>query len=157
MSHCIIQQDLCAKCGESHRTASCNSMTTISTPCGVQGHTGSNQNCPTFLRKCADHNARNPKDLLPSFPSMEAWTWESTPPSGQWTAVPVGLADCVRLNRGGGMRQTQLSFQLRQITPNGKELKQHSWNRLVDHVLHPPDNQSQNANQPNNEQCSTNE
>ena len=85
--------------------------------------------CPTFLRKCAEHDMKNPENQLSFFPSIEPWTWEVALPSGQRTAILVGLAEFVRPNRNGKMQQTQLPFQPRQIALNRWELKCHSWDR----------------------------
>ncbi|KAF8219610.1 hypothetical protein L208DRAFT_992928, partial [Tricholoma matsutake] len=91
VNECIIQRDICAKCGENHRASECNSPILTCTPCRVQGHASSNWTCPTFLKKCTNHEVKNPENLLPFFPSKESWTWESMPPSSQRSAIPLDL------------------------------------------------------------------
>jgi hypothetical protein len=85
----------------------------------------------TFLRKCTEHNTRNPENLLLFYPSMDSWTWESASPGRQRTVVQVRLADIMCPDRNGNMHQTQLPFlpRPRQIAPNGQELECHAWDR----------------------------
>ena len=128
-NECIIRRDVCARCGGGHRTNECTESTLRCTPCDTSGHASNDRTCPTFLRKCMEHDAKNPENQLPFYPSVEAWTWESTPPSGHRTAVSVGLADYVRPDGRGRVHQTQLPFRPRQIAPNGRELERHTWDR----------------------------
>jgi len=65
----------------------------------MHGHVSSGWTCPTFLRKCTEHDARNPKNSL-----TEPWTWEATPLSRQRTVVSVELADYIHLNRTGKIK-----------------------------------------------------
>ncbi|KAF8219261.1 hypothetical protein L208DRAFT_1553222, partial [Tricholoma matsutake] len=78
---CIISRDICARCGENHRTSDCSAATLLCTPCRKCGHASNDWTCPTFLRKCNEHDERNPENLLPFYPSTETWTWEAAPPS----------------------------------------------------------------------------
>lgn len=107
---CIIWRDIWAECGRTHRTNDCSELTLLCTPCGTSRHMSSDQMCPMFLRKCTEHDMRNPENQLPFFPSTEAWTWESALPSGPKPAVMVGLADFMRPDRNSRMHQTQLPF-----------------------------------------------
>jgi hypothetical protein len=45
---CIIQRDICARCGGSHRTNNCSESTLLCTPCSTCGHTSNDQPCPTL-------------------------------------------------------------------------------------------------------------
>ncbi|KAF8234339.1 hypothetical protein L208DRAFT_1549999 [Tricholoma matsutake] len=126
---CIISRDICARCGENHRTSDCSVSTLLCTPCGIHGHASNDQTCPTFLRKCTEHNERNPENLFPFYPSTETWTWEAAPPSNQRSAITTGLTDFMRTNRRGTMQQTQLNFQPRHAAPNKWGLECQSWDR----------------------------
>ncbi|KAF8221965.1 hypothetical protein L208DRAFT_1527326, partial [Tricholoma matsutake] len=128
-NECVIRRDICAKCGEDHRSNLCHATTLRCTPCDTHGHASSDRTCPTFLRKCEEHDMRNPENALPFYPLTEPWTWEAMPLGGQRTAVPVGLADYMRPKGGGRLRLAQLTFSQRQIAPNGRELERHSWDR----------------------------
>ncbi|KAF8227000.1 hypothetical protein L208DRAFT_1497033 [Tricholoma matsutake] len=92
---CIISRDICARCRENHRTSDCSAATLLCTPCGKRGHASNDRTCPTFLRKCNEHNERNLENLLPFYPSTEIWTWEAAPPSNQRAATTTGLTDFV--------------------------------------------------------------
>ena len=157
VNECIIRRDICAKCGENHRAAKCNSSILTCTPCGVQGHASNNQTCPTVLRKCADHKVKNPENLLPFFPSKEKWMWESTPPSSQRLAIPTDLASLVRPNRRGNMRQMQLSLQPRQTAPNGRELECLAWDRITEQGFIPANTMNQTTEQQTNNYGTSNE
>jgi len=128
-NECIIQRDICAKCGDSHRTSSCDMSILYCTPCGARGHASSTRIAPPSSGNAWNSTPKTPKNTLPFFPSTEPWTWEATPPSGQRTAIPVELTDYICPNRSGQMRQMQLPYQSRQIAPNGRELERHSWDR----------------------------
>ena len=64
VNECIIWRDICAKCAENHRASEYNLLTLTCIPCGAQGHASSDWTCLTFLRKCADHKAKNWKDAV---------------------------------------------------------------------------------------------
>jgi hypothetical protein len=122
-NECIIRRDICARCRGGHRMNKCTELMLRCTPCSTSGHVSNDRTCPTFLRKCVEHDAKNLENQLPFFPSVKAWTWESTLPSRHRTAISVGLADCVQPDGKGRMHQTQLPFRPRQIALNGWELK----------------------------------
>lgn len=146
-NECIIRRDICARCGEEHRSNRCHSNSLQCTPCGATGHASSNRTCPTFLRKCEEHDMKNLENMLPFFPLMESWMWEATPPNGQRTAIPVGLGDLLRPKGTGKLKQTQLTFPQRQIALNGRELECGSWDREMSLETQSQHTADQNNNQ----------
>ncbi|KAF8219202.1 hypothetical protein L208DRAFT_1553984, partial [Tricholoma matsutake] len=126
---CIISRDICARCRENHRTSDCSAVTLLCTPCRKHGHASNDCMCPTFLRKCNEHDERNLENLLPFYPSTETWTWEAAPPSNQRATITTGLSDFVQQNRRGLMQQTQLNFQPRHAASNEWGLERQSWDR----------------------------
>ena len=132
---CILQREICARCGENHRTNTCSSTITKCTPCNEYGHTSSDRACPTLQRKCRDYETNHPENALPFFPSKESWTWEASPPQPQPSAESIRNQQCPhphsqRNTTLTGYRQTQLPFQpTRKTAPNGRELERRSWDR----------------------------
>jgi hypothetical protein len=71
---CLALLDTCGACGENHRTNLCNSPGKHCTPCGVDGHTSWDRDCPTFSAKCGEMDMRTPENQLTYFPTDEPWT-----------------------------------------------------------------------------------
>ena len=65
----------CSNCAENHRTANClNPRKTRCVSCKSDGHASWSRECPVFLKKVDELNARNPDNLLPYFPTADPWT-----------------------------------------------------------------------------------
>jgi hypothetical protein len=115
-ANCNKETDVCGTCGGTdHRTRDCqNAGTQRCVSCSTSGHPSWDRNCPTFLRKCEEQNARLPENNMPFFPTHEPWTWARTPPPpSQQTPVtqaPSFLDQALRPARKNGQRQTQLRF-----------------------------------------------
>jgi hypothetical protein len=68
----------CGSCGEKHNTSDCTQpRKTRCASCNTDDHASWSRECPTFLRKVEDFNARNPENVLPYFPTSDPWTWSS--------------------------------------------------------------------------------
>ena len=80
---CTEEKDTCGNCAGPHRTNSCLTKDTRCASCKTEDHASWNRACPTFLRKAAEFNNRNPDNLLQYFPTADSWTWSAmtkTPP-----------------------------------------------------------------------------
>ncbi len=65
LKECTAALDTCGNCTERHRTSQCPDHTNK----GVPDHASWSRECPTFLRKIAECNKRNPENSLPFIPS----------------------------------------------------------------------------------------
>lgn len=75
---CTSVTDKCGSCAGNHRTSQCPTpLAKACVSCGEDGHSSWSRNCPTFLKKVAECDSRNPENLLTFFPTSEAWTWTS--------------------------------------------------------------------------------
>jgi hypothetical protein len=145
---CSNQTDTCGTCGgNDHRTGNCtNSGVKRCVPCKTDGHTSWDRNCPTFLQKCVDQNARNPENSMPFFPSTDSWTWAQNPPTQTTptTQAPSFLEQAMRPQRKQRFRQTQL--------PYGNDRNNNNDKRGYDHDIwiSPQDNDGWGGRQGNN-------
>ena len=71
---CLAELDTCGSCGENHRSDHCNSPGKFCTPCGIDGHSSWERDCPTFYAKCKEMDMRTPENQLAYFPTDEPWT-----------------------------------------------------------------------------------
>ena len=75
---CTEEKDTCGNCAGPHRTNSCLTKDIRCASCKTEDHASWNRSCPTFLRKAAEFNNRNPDNLLQYFPTADSWTWSAT-------------------------------------------------------------------------------
>ena len=71
---CLAALDTCGSCGEHHRSDHCNSPGKFCTPCGLDGHSSWERDCPTFNAKRREMDLRTPENQLAYFPTDEPWT-----------------------------------------------------------------------------------
>jgi len=114
-SECTQPTDRCGTCGaEGHRTSACTDKdTSFCINCKVDDHPSWSRNCPTFLRKCQEYDAKHPENNLPYYPSStESWTWSPIPqPPPLTNQIP-------RPAPPPPIRQKQPTQRLRQQTLN---------------------------------------
>lgn len=80
-AECNSNHDTCGTCGKEHKTNDCdNKQSKRCMSCKTDDHTSWNRNCPTFVKKCEEHNSRSPENSMPFFPTEEAWTWTQDAP-----------------------------------------------------------------------------
>ena len=87
---CKAEKDTCGQCAGEHRTSSCPST---DPPCCINcdstSHASASRKCPEFLKRSEELNARKPENLLPYFPTEEAWTQDPLPPPPSGPIVPT--------------------------------------------------------------------
>jgi len=125
---CIAHEDTCSTCGEKgHWTKDCtNKGKTHCVSCDSDQHASWSRFCPTFLKKCDELDRRTPENSLPFFPSMDPWTWASTPPAHHTLppAVPPPI-----LRRGHN--QKERTQQQKNTAPIGRLNGRRSQDRLT--------------------------
>ena len=142
--------NVCGTCrARDHWTSKCTQQgVTYCTSCKAHDHTSWDRNCPTFLRKIDELNARDPANDIPFFPAKETWTWsQSYPPQGR--RVPLVDAQVNYAQTGSQKnryRQTQLNFD--PTAPGGRPYTKESRTRQQ---LKPPAAKSPPPNFPNPE------
>jgi hypothetical protein len=77
---CIEEKDTCGNCAGPHRTASCLTSEKECVSCKSKDHASWSRACPTFTRKLAEYNNRNPENSLQYFPTADSWSWTATEP-----------------------------------------------------------------------------
>lgn len=78
---CLSHKDTCANCAGEHRTSDCdNQHSRGCISCESNDHSSSDRGCPEFTRKCSELESRRPENLMPYYPTDEAWTQVSAPP-----------------------------------------------------------------------------
>ena len=84
-AECISSKEVnvCGTCGaRDHWMSKCMKQDKVYCTSGrVTNHASWDHNCPTFLRKINDLNARDPANDLPFFPAKKSWTWALSYPS----------------------------------------------------------------------------
>jgi hypothetical protein len=122
-AECGKPTDVCRTCGSNnHQIGNCNNMNTKKCmSCNSNNHTSWDQNCPTFLQRCKEQNACNPENNMPFFPSMEVWSWASSPPTQVMPALqaPSFLNQVTHPPHTQWLQQTQLPYA--QAQPNKKK------------------------------------
>lgn len=78
---CIEEKDTCGNCAGPHRTNSCLSEEKDCVSCKSKDHASWSRTCPTFIRKLAEYNSRNPENSLQFFPTADSWSWTATEPT----------------------------------------------------------------------------
>src|ERR1700678_804902 len=74
---CVTEKDICSNCAGFHRTSSCRVNERSCVSCKANDHASWSRACPTFVKKIAEFNARNPDNSLQYFPTADAWTWST--------------------------------------------------------------------------------
>lgn len=75
---CIEDKDTCGNCAGPHRTNSCLTEERCCVSCKTKDHPSWSRTCPTFIRKLAEYNSRNPENSLQFFPTADSWSWTAT-------------------------------------------------------------------------------
>jgi hypothetical protein len=80
---CRLEHDVCARCGEKHRTDMCRAddKSRACSNCKVErrqhwGHGAADRNCPSFKNKLQFALERNPEAKYKYFPTDDPLTWE---------------------------------------------------------------------------------
>jgi hypothetical protein len=92
---CAEDKDTCGNCAGSHRTSSCAVNERACASCKTKDHASWSRTCPTFTRKLAEYNNRNPDNSLHYFPTADVWTWltvDKPPPVATATAPALPMA-----------------------------------------------------------------
>ena len=73
-NECKASEDTCSNCAEPHRTSQCpNPLIRRCVSCKTSDHTSWSRECPIFVRKTDEYNARYPENELPFIPSDKPW------------------------------------------------------------------------------------
>jgi hypothetical protein len=75
---CEYTNDKCSNCAGGHKSEACShprSRRCVS--CKTDDHASWSRECPIFLRKAEELNARHPENLMPFFPTDDPWTWST--------------------------------------------------------------------------------
>ena len=91
---CITEKDICGNCAGFHRTSSCRVNERSCVLCKANDHASWSRACPTFVKKIAEFNARNPDNSLQYFPTADAWTWSMVDKPAAFSAgapVPIPI------------------------------------------------------------------
>ena len=78
---CRHQTDVCGSCAGPHRELNCNSYATFHcVNCQSDHHGSASKECPEFIRRCEELDARHPDNALPYFPTDEPDSSMPLPP-----------------------------------------------------------------------------
>ena len=67
--------DVCGMCAGRHRTTACNNQDRLQcVSCKAKGHTSWSRQCPIFLSKCHEMDARMTKNQMLYYPTADPWT-----------------------------------------------------------------------------------
>ena len=78
---CRHQTDVCGSCAGPHRELNCNSYATFHcVNCQSNHHGSASKECPEFIRRCEELDARHPDNALPYFPTDEPESSAPLPP-----------------------------------------------------------------------------
>ena len=81
---CLSHTDRCANCAEEHKTSECQTpYIQRCIPCEANDHASWNRDCPEFEKRCQALDDKYPENLMPYFPSDEAWTHAQAPPKAK--------------------------------------------------------------------------
>ena len=92
---CLEKEDKCGNCAGRHKTSDCTTpQDKYCVSCKTADHASWFRNCPTFIKKLNELNARNPENALQYIPTADPWTWTtcdkpSSPPMPSQTATQV--------------------------------------------------------------------
>ena len=85
---CKHQTDVCGSCAGPHRESKCNSYATFyCVSCQSDHHGSASKECPEFIRRCEELDARHPDNALPYFPTDD--------PDSQLTLPPRSTSDII--------------------------------------------------------------
>ena len=74
--HCTSEEARCAKCAMNHETEDCQAPLRAITCRNCEGrHPSYDRDCPRFVEKCAQLDARCPENNLAFYPTDEPWSW----------------------------------------------------------------------------------
>ena len=74
--HCTSGEPCCARCAMGHATDECRARLRHFTCRNCEGHHASfDRDCPKFIEKCAQLDARCPENSLAFYPTDEPWSW----------------------------------------------------------------------------------
>ena len=77
--HCASKEPRCARCAMGHATDECGARLRTFTCRNCEGHHASfDRECPKFIEKCAQLDARCPENNLAYYPTDEPWSWATT-------------------------------------------------------------------------------
>ena len=78
---CKHQTDVCGSCTGPHRESKCNSYATFyCVSCQSDHHGSASKECPEFIRRCEELNAKHPDNALPYFPTDDPDSQLTLPP-----------------------------------------------------------------------------
>lgn len=74
--HCASPETKCARCARPHETAECRAPLRMysCSNCGSH-HPSYDRNCPRFVEKCEQLDARCPENNLAFYPTDDPWSW----------------------------------------------------------------------------------
>ena len=78
---CKHQVDVCGSCAGPHRESKCNSYATFfCVNCQTDHHGSASKECPEFIRRCEELDAKHPDNALPYFPTDDPESQLALPP-----------------------------------------------------------------------------
>ena len=78
---CRHQSDVCGSCAGPHRESNCNSYATFyCVNCKSDHHGSASKECPEFIKRCEELDARHPDNALPYFPTDDPNSSMPLPP-----------------------------------------------------------------------------
>ena len=78
---CKHQTDVCGSCAGPHRESKCNSYATFyCVSCQSDHHGSASKECPEFIRRCEELDAKHPDNALPYFPTDDPDSQLTLPP-----------------------------------------------------------------------------
>lgn len=120
---CAHHEDTCGTCALPHRTAQCSSARTkFCINCQTDSHSSTDRSCPEFIMKCNAMDEKTPENMMPYFPTNEAWTQVLLPPRSTSPLNPTRTTMTNSnhySNTNGALRQTTLgeAMTVRQQAP----------------------------------------
>jgi hypothetical protein len=78
-AECKSIHDVCARCGEMHKTELCTATDPSAfkcTNCKAKGHGAADRKCPYFMEKLVQVQSRDPENKYRFFPTNDPKTWE---------------------------------------------------------------------------------
>jgi hypothetical protein len=105
---CIAEKDTCGNCAGSHRTNSCQVEGRACVSCKANDHASWSRACPTFAKKIAEFNVRNPDNALQFFPTADAWTWSMVDKPAAVTVRPPAQVQAPTTQAQARPSKTQL-------------------------------------------------
>ena len=105
---CKHQGDVCGSCAGPHRESKCNSYATFfCVNCQSDHHGSASKECPEFIRRCEELDAKHPDNALPYFPTDD--------PGSQPTLPPRNTSGIVETRPPKDQRQTATNTTQRKL------------------------------------------